>query len=142
MKKTAVYIFAGIICLSIGLGWYLSPMPLNSLVEEQMQIEDVEEIGIDILTVYLHENYKVKDKEDIDKIINAFEILKVRRVISPPVTFRPPSGKTYYFTLISENKAVPIVIMDKDYLTVMRQTYKIVKSPDLKQIDDIIDSLK
>jgi hypothetical protein len=142
MKKTAVYIFAGIICLSIGLGWYLSPMPLNSLVEEQMQIEDVEEIGIDILTVYLHENYKVKDKEDIDKIINAFEILKVRRVISPPVTFRPPSGKTYHFTLTSENKAVPVVIMDKDYLTVMRQTYKIVKSPDLKQIDDIIDSLK
>ena len=141
MKKTTIFIFIGIIGLSIGLGWYLSPMQFNYVVSDFIEIEEVEDIDINVSTTYLQKSYEVKDKEDIDKIINVFENVKVRRVISPPASFRPPLGKTYYFSLTSKNKAVPVYLVDKDYLILMRHTYKIVKDMDIKQIDDIINSL-
>lgn len=141
MKKKSVYIMICIICVSIGIGWYLSPMPLDYLVSNEIQMEEVEEISINVLTSHLQNIYKVNDKVNIDKITNILEDIKVRRVISPPVTFRPPLGKTYCFILTSKNKAVLFSIMDKDYLTVMTRVYKIVNQPNLKDINDIIDSL-
>lgn len=141
MKKRTVYIFIGVICIALGLGWYSSPMLLNDLVSEQIDVKEIEEISINLLSTYSQKEYKVNDKMNVDKIISIFDNVKVRRVISPPVAFRPALGVTYYFSLTSKNKIVPVCVMDKDYLTVMRHTYKIVKGLDIKQIDDIINSL-
>ena len=130
-----------IICLSIGMGWYFSPMQLHYLVSKEIQIDKVEGIAINVFTSHLQNTYEVNDKANIDKITIFFDDIKVRRVIAQPVTFKSPLSKTYYFILTSKNNAVPVYFMDKDYLVVMRHTYKIVNETDLKQIDDIINSL-
>jgi hypothetical protein len=141
MKKNWIYIIIIIICVSVGIGWYFSPMQLHYLISKEIQIAEVEEIRLDILTTYLQNTYEMKDKPNIDEIINIFDNVKVRRVISPPVTYRPALGKTYFFILTSKNKAVPVYLEDKDYLSIMRHTYKIVNGPDIKKIDELINSL-
>lgn len=141
MRKSTIYIFIGVICLSIGIGWYFSPIQFNYLVSDLIQIEEVEEIDVNVMTPHLQKNFEVKDKADIDKVIDIFENVKIRRVIAPPITFRPPLGKTYYFSLTGKNKTVPVEFVDKDYLIIMRHTYKIVNDLDIKQIEDIINSI-
>lgn len=141
MKKNTIYIIIFIICLSIGTAWYFSPMQLHYLISKEVQIEEVEKIGINVLTPYLLNTNEVNDKLNIDKITNIFEDVRVRRVISPPVTFKPPLGKTYCFELTSKNKVVSVYFMDKGYLIIMKHTYKIVKGPNIKQIDELINSL-
>jgi hypothetical protein len=141
MKKSTIYIFIGIICFTIGIGWYFSPIQLHYLISKEIQIAEIQEIRLNTLTTYLQNTYEMKDKPNIDEIINIFDNVKVRRVITPPITFRPPLGKTYRFIITSKNKAVPVYLEDKDYLSIMRHTYKIVKGPDIKQIDELINSL-
>lgn len=142
MKRSSLFAISCIIILSVVVVCYLQPMQLNNLVSEQIKLEEVEEISVNVFSfIHTQQLYKVINKTDINNLTKVFNGVKVRRVIFPPTTFKPELDKTYYITLASKDKAIPVKFMSRDYIIVNEHTYKIINETNLKGINDIVDTL-
>ncbi|MCM1992237.1 hypothetical protein [Oceanirhabdus seepicola] len=139
MKKILMAIlFIIIISLTMWLIRYFYPCSLNDIILNHRVEEKVKRIDVTVLSVHLSKTFNIDNKTTINNLINFLEDIKVRNVISAPNWYRPSMFERYYIQLINENKIIDINFMDKDYLRINHTTYKIVNSPDLKIIYDII----
>lgn len=147
MKKYIKYICVCIciVSLSVGIGWYFSPIPLNAIVSKHIQISTINTVNVNpYSTVHLQKTYEFKEKGIIDNLTKVTGTIKVRRTLLSINTFtsKPLLYNTYLMVLSSEHKAVSVDIASKDYVIVNSRIYKIVNKPNLKQISDIINSIK
>lgn len=129
--------------LLAGAKWYFNSVSLNKLVSKEIQISTIKNAYVNPSYWYgSNTSYEIKQKPTIDNLMNILSKIKVRRSLFPPKGFSPSFHNTYYIIFNSDKKSVCINILDKDYLTVNRNTYKIVTKPDLKQIYDIVTTGK
>lgn len=147
MKKYIKYICICIciVSLSVGIGWYFSPIPLSTIVSKHIDISTIKTANVNVYSsVHLQKTYEFKEKEIIDNLTKAIGTIKVRRTLLSINTFtsKPLLYNTYLMVLSSEHKAIIVNIASKDYVIVNSRIYKIVNKPNLKQIYDIVNSIK
>jgi hypothetical protein len=95
-------------------------------------------------SVHLQKSYKLNEKAIVDNLTKIFDGIDVRRTLlsTKTFTFKPSLNNTYYLQLTSDNKSISVHFMDKNYLIVDDHIYKIVNEPNLKQLSDIVNSIK
>lgn len=143
MKKHIIYFFICIIGLSAGIYWYFLPIPLNTIVSKQIQVSTLEKVDVVVFSsVHLQKSYEFNEKSIVDNLTNFFDNIEVKRTMLSPKTFKPSLYNTYYLQLISNNKSISVDFMDSNYLIVNNNIYKIVNEPNLKQIYNIVNSIK
>lgn len=145
MKKYINCICICIAFISVGIRRYLSPIPLNTIVSKHIDISTIKTINVNPYSiVHLQKIYKFKEKEIIDNLTKVIGTIKVMRTLLSINTFtsKPLLYNTYLTVLSSEHKALIVDIASKDYVRVNSRIYKIVNNPNLKQIYDIVNSIK
>jgi hypothetical protein len=145
MKKYIKY-FSGILFIMLLLAsakWYFASVSLNKLVSKEIEIGTINNVYVNPSYWYgSNTSYQIKEKPVINNLLDILSKIKVRRILFSPNGFRPSFHITYDITLDNNKKGVSVNILDKDYLMVNHNTYKIVTKPDLKQIYDIVTSVK
>jgi len=129
----------------VGIGWYFSPIPLNTIVSKHIKISSIKTANVNIYSsVHLQKNYEFNEKEIIDNLTKVIEPIKVRRTLLSINTFtsKPLLYNTYILVLSSDQNAVIVDIASEDYVRVNSRIYKIVNEPKLKQIYDIVTTVK
>lgn len=145
MKKYIKYfsIIIFIMLLLSGAKWYFSSVSVDKLVSKEIETTTIQNVYVNPSYWYgSSTSYEIKKKPVIDNLLNILSKIKVRRSLFPPKGFTPSFHNTYYIIFDNNKKGVCINILNKDYLMVNRNTYKIITKPDLKQIYDIVISVK
>lgn len=140
MKKHFVIIIS-ILLLSF-IMWYFSPISLNTIINNHIDIPSVERILIDTnRTVFSQEVHEISENSKVNDVISIINDITVRRQIRPTssYTFKPKLYDTFYIMLITNNIVVSVDFMDKNYVIVGGRTYKINEEHDLKIIYDIVN---
>jgi len=122
--------------------WYFSPISLNTIINNHIDIPSVERILIDTnRTVFSQEVHEISENSKVNDVISIINDITVRRQIRPTssYTFKPKLYDTFYIMLITNNIVVSVDFMDKNYVIVGGRTYKINEEHDLKIIYDIVN---
>lgn len=144
MRKFVKY-FAAFLILILLLSatkYYFTNYSLNKILSKKIEVVTINNASVVEWIGPYDNSYTIKDKKVIDNLLSTLGSIRVRFTLFPDDEFHPTYHDNYIIMLNSSKKSVVINILDKDYLKVDREIYKIVKEPDLQQIYEIVTSEK
>lgn len=139
MKKITLALIFIILLLS-GIN-YFKPLSTTELIKAGAAILPTTITAEIFFSSQEQKELTVTDAASIQAIMDFLGSIKVRKILISPDSYHPKLKNTYNLALITDNSEVEYInIFDNNYLELSHKTYRVVGSPDLTALYELIVS--
>lgn len=140
MKKRYLT-YAILLLLIVFAVYYFYPMSISEIAKPYTGVFTPYKIDAHVYFPHLlsTKEFEVNDEKLVYELFIFLENIKVRRIITNPTSYSPKLMNTYKLSIHSkEGKYLWLFIMNKNYIQINRETYKILGKVDLSRIYELV----
>lgn len=119
--------------------FYFRPVDINNLIQPFSSKNSPRKIETAIFfSTQSEKELDVTNEESIREMITLIENMRIKRNLITPQTYSPLLKETYRLVLYGEDSRIYINILNSKYIQINHKMYKIIGTPNLSRIYDII----